>query len=365
MVFETKKVKMNRAEQQKLVQETNMNLVAIRSAEIDYFSTFFSNFGTQAALIIGCIMGSVSQVPGIESNEPFFFIGMYWVTTAISLAGAMHVLLCTVFINVFGQGLALRGPLGSMVQAVEGMVIEQHQVLLSFIITTIFFGFNCIGMYWIMMDQKSAIAASVITLIGMYLWYHYCLRIYNRFNWNETAKDVWEEKTRGEDGLDDMADEPEPSAVLSDGRPVPLKNVVAADQVDDIKSQSTDAKLSSLLSPTLESELGVKTESGYLAMKVESSFVRRFFLLKNGALFYYMDQNVYRSDPSNPINRRPIVLRDYTLIPGGDLHSRQPPYKFTLQPADADDIRMPLEFQCDTSNEYTRWVNTIEALIDD
>ena len=41
-----------------------------------------------------------------------FWIGLYWISTAFCLASAMHVLVCTIFLNVFGQGLALRGPEG-------------------------------------------------------------------------------------------------------------------------------------------------------------------------------------------------------------------------------------------------------------
>eukprot|EP01034_Spumella_vulgaris_P035571 gene35571-43861_t len=81
-----------------------MTLVSIRAAEIEYFSQFFSSFGTQSALVLGFISGSVSQVPG----------------------------------------LALRGPLGSMVRAVEGMIVEQEQVVFFFCLSIFSFGFQCI-----------------------------------------------------------------------------------------------------------------------------------------------------------------------------------------------------------------------------
>jgi len=53
---------MNQANQQVVAQAANMNLVAIRQAEVAYFTTFFSDFGTQAALMIGFVCGSISQV---------------------------------------------------------------------------------------------------------------------------------------------------------------------------------------------------------------------------------------------------------------------------------------------------------------
>ena len=53
---------MNQANAEQVIQNANINLIAIRTAEIDYFSTFFGNFGTQFALVAGFIVSSVSQV---------------------------------------------------------------------------------------------------------------------------------------------------------------------------------------------------------------------------------------------------------------------------------------------------------------
>ncbi len=101
----------------------------------------------------------------------------------------MHVLLCTVFINVYGQGLALRGPIGSMVRAVNGMVDETNQILIAYVLTILFFTLSTVGVYWIMFPADAAIVSSVITLAGLYMWYHYVLRIYNRFQWNQDLND--------------------------------------------------------------------------------------------------------------------------------------------------------------------------------
>ena len=57
---------MQKANQEQVIQTTNVDLANIRSAEISYFSTFFSNFATQAALIATCIIQSVSQLPGLD-----------------------------------------------------------------------------------------------------------------------------------------------------------------------------------------------------------------------------------------------------------------------------------------------------------
>lgn len=53
-----------------------------------------------------------------------------------------------------------------------------------------------------MMDQKSAIASSIITVISMGFWYHYTLRIYNRFSWN--AKTAWDDEDDDERDMDEL-----------------------------------------------------------------------------------------------------------------------------------------------------------------
>lgn len=174
---------MNRANQKAVIQETNMRLVQIRSYELDYFSRFFSDFGTQAALFVGFIAGSLSQAPGYENpnDNPYPLIALYWVSSAFCVGFGLHTLVCCVFLQIFGQSLALRGPVGSMIRALEGMVIEQKHVVQSFVCTFFFFGIQTTGLYWVMFDFPNALACSIINCFGMFYWYHSALRVYNRF----------------------------------------------------------------------------------------------------------------------------------------------------------------------------------------
>ena len=109
---------------------------------------------------------------------------------------ALHVLLCSVYIAVYGQGLALRGPIGSMVRAVEGMVSEQEQVLTAFTVMMCSLSFGTMGAFFVQMDFNAACAACVILAGCMYLWYHYCLRIYNRFKFLP-AHSRWDSRSKG------------------------------------------------------------------------------------------------------------------------------------------------------------------------
>ena len=111
---------MQRAEQELLLQNSNQEVLAIRQQELTYFSTFFNSFSLQAALLAGFVLNSLND------NEYDRFAGhqladyVYWIFSAVLFAAALHCILTTVYCTVYGAGLALRGPVGSMIRAVDG-----------------------------------------------------------------------------------------------------------------------------------------------------------------------------------------------------------------------------------------------------
>jgi len=183
---------MNQANQQVVNQNANITLISIRQAEITYFSTFFSNFGTQCFLLAGILAGSISQTPGFEcvTDCVFFWQIFYNVSAATCLALTCLVLLAAVFISVFGQGLAIRGPTGSMIQTIQGMVAEQQNVVRLFACVVITFMMQLVGMYFIVMEWEWATVCAVITGCGTYYTYYCAVRIFNRFKWDD-SKSGW------------------------------------------------------------------------------------------------------------------------------------------------------------------------------
>jgi hypothetical protein len=179
---------MYQANHDAIVQNLNYDLVMLRQNEVLYFVNFFSTFGTQAALMAGFLAASISQVPGLEVDCHYAFKQTYWISTSIGFVGALHVLICTVFLAVYGQGLALRGPVGSMMTAVEGMVYEQEQVVGCFIFTVVFFTISTVATFFIMVPIEAAIVCTILMLFGIYAWYHYVLRIYNRFQYKKIGR---------------------------------------------------------------------------------------------------------------------------------------------------------------------------------
>ena len=77
-----------------------------------------------------------------------------------------------------------------MARAVEGMVIEQKQVVTAFILTVLFITLNMMGVFFIMMTLEGASVCTVILLCSMGVWYSYSLRIYNRFKFDQLTEEM-------------------------------------------------------------------------------------------------------------------------------------------------------------------------------
>jgi hypothetical protein len=412
---------MNQANQQVVLQNANMTLIQIRQYELGYFQTFFSNFGTQAALMIGFILGSISQVPGWDNPPdcPYFFIALYWVTSAICACCGMHCLVCTVLIQVYGQGLALRGPPGSMVRAIKGMIAEQEQILIAFLITIFTFGLQCIGMYFIMMDGTSAIAASVITVIFMIGWYRYALRLYNRFSWSNINID-W---------LGDSENDKDPTETLEELNPTVVNELHArntkfqqadkksmADFQKNKKPSDKSSKRLSTKSSTNQPTSAVP-DAGHAPVNISDKVsvidgVDHHTTVGNSNQNYEEIQSVLAGQGGKDVTQQDLVeiakemtfgsyltlkergrlgrenwVRRYFIIKGHHIFyyqdkrsfelnpskpinkraidlegytlvagSMNPPYPISLVPYEADDIRKVWKFQCDTEAEFERWI---------
>ena len=175
----------------------NQQLLGIRQIEMNYFSTCFQSFGTISALLAGFMLQAITNLNLNQATADFgtsICSDVFWVSSAVVFATALHCMLTSILCNVFGPGLALRGPLGSMVRAVDGMIEEQEHIMLSFNLTVIFFAISVVAYFGMTMTNGAAIASSSVMLLGAFLWLYYCIRIMNRFKFtpDPTAwSEVW------------------------------------------------------------------------------------------------------------------------------------------------------------------------------
>ena len=131
---------MNLARQTNLAQDTNQRILEIRKLELDYYANLHTVFGINAVILSGFMYLNFTQ---IVIKSPCFYLEtlkyVYFIAFSIALSLAVHILLSTTLLQIYGPGLAINGPLGSLVRATEGMRYEQVQVLSSFVLFMLFF----------------------------------------------------------------------------------------------------------------------------------------------------------------------------------------------------------------------------------
>ena len=227
-----------------------------------------------------------------------------------------------------------------MIRAVEGMVVEQNSIVLHFNLTIFFLGFNLIGTYGIMMTFPAAVACTVITVVGMCLWYQATSRIFNRFRYTVPSLV----------NNDLSADSDDDSLYASDGR------------YNEISQKVTDGYLLMLDQFTSNiSHIKLNAARGTNIKINSKNWVRKYFVLKKGCLLYYNDQDSYKIEGDRPINKRPILLYNYMLGDETDFDiynsNEEIVFKIILKPKGTDDFDQSRIwiFQCDTRLEYLMW----------
>lgn len=106
---------------------------------------------------------------------------VFFVTVTIAITSSCHVVMITLFAYVYGNNLAIRGPAGSMLQALNGMLFERNEIIFAFVIMVIFYIISTNFSNWVIMDFEAAIVCQAIMLTFTLLTYRTTLRIYNRF----------------------------------------------------------------------------------------------------------------------------------------------------------------------------------------
>ena len=278
------------------------------------------------------------------------FTFIYFAFAALTIAIGVHVILSTVLLTVFGSGLAIIGPLGSMARAAKGLQMEQEQVIISFIAMVLAFALSTVFVFWMIMDYPPAFICSSLFIVAAYMWYTTCERMYLRFYWNK-EDDGWQQRDREGDDIDeDDDDEPR----------LPYIGNKIADTVDSSSTATSKDNKNTSFFTTLKERVGIRTHNtadhatfasslttsgagkksvtteGYLGIKRASvltdlvqeqkksnnysnnysgaKWKRQYFVLfSNGCLYTYRTRQEYRNDPSSPKYTRPIKVSEYAV----------------------------------------------------
>ena len=393
------------AGQKALFQEQNQRVLGIRQAEMDYFTNFYTNFATQSALVMASVTGAVTNIVP-DHDHPTVINDFFYIAGGLTFAFSMHSLLCSVFTIVFAPNLALHGPLGSMVRAIDGMIAEQDQIFLCFVLSLVFFTINTIAWNWILMSDEAATVSSISIIIASGGWYTYCLRIYNRFKMHTSSK-VFEEDIRIKGGDVTVKDQlsrlreshivqKQSNGIVNDDdtmdssvRGSNFRNTFANSIRQTMqsmtgiggKNSNVNSNVGTTTSPlyeplydqdtggyyTTQQSAANPQMSGYMTFVLtnvrrstltnSSKPSRKFFVMDGdiGVLIYYSSEREFVTQPEQPETPRPIRLREYSC----EILSSSSTYKLCLAPFGED--RASWEFTLDNSQELHAWSNAFST----
>lgn len=332
---------MNRANQQALFQQTNQAVLDIRQLEVNYYTNLYGVFGTQATLLGGFVYSTFTQNNNENHSYELLFLYLYFIMAAMTIASSLHVMLCTMVLQVYGPGLALNGPLGSMARATEGMRAEQDQIIVSFLIMLACFALSTVWCFWCIMSTDEAITSSAVFAVAARQWYYYGERIYLRFYWNKEETN-WNDGDVNKDI--EFDDEPRipgdntgtnPLHLGNDSQPhfkekklrfgiFGKKDTSDKETVNSAHTANTagtaisaDAKGVDLgsLTNSLVSMEGYFTSRGRSEQQVildHKRWVRQYFVLfRTGEFYVYKSRQKFREDPKSPVYSRPLRLTDF------------------------------------------------------
>lgn len=205
---------MLKADSRALEQSVNQNVLNIRSLELNYYTSFYITIGAQSALIGGFAYNAMTQIsfnnyifgdpysddPNIQysqdtgtglkplSTNPAvivfwvqLFQSCFYVSTASCLAFAIYCIYVTLIMQVFGSGLALLGPIGSMARATKGLKSEMALTFKIYNLMLLTFGISSFFSFWLVMDIVAAVISSFLTIFIYAKSFVDCWRIYKNF----------------------------------------------------------------------------------------------------------------------------------------------------------------------------------------
>ena len=357
---------MFRANNAALFQGANQDIISIRQAELQYYISVYQSFATQAALIGGFTYGVLQNTTrGVEwVLDLDFFYGLFATLTILT---AVHVILCCLFLQVYGPGLSLYGPTGSMIKATEVLRKEQPMVVWSFVIMILFFVCSTVVLFWTVMDYLGAIICSAVLAVGVRYWWYYNRRIYDQLSWNGNEGN-YGRPSEDESPADRLARQQQASG----SSPFHQR---------DIELGNTN---SSVMQGSASSSQAVLIE-GYLTRKVlgaSGKWERRYFVLTSkGSLLAMKDRKEWRDEAKSSLKERPIDLSDFTIVfsfeitPSSISYTNYPndvkelctqPEKkffFYLQSKEkSESLVRKILFMSDTEEEIIMWKNTFLSL---
>ena len=119
------------ADKNALRTQLKVNMLRIRERELTYYTNNCLAISTSSALLAGFAWYGLTEVP-FDSNASALTQTLYLVVTTLIMGLELLTVVNATLCAILGPGLALRGPDGSMHNAVQGMMTHYRFTLACF-----------------------------------------------------------------------------------------------------------------------------------------------------------------------------------------------------------------------------------------
>jgi len=409
---------MNLANQKQLSQTINQGVLGIRQSEIDYYSNLCRVFGSQAALIGGFTYGNLAQnTINTSSRFSSTYCAIYYTLASATIGLSIHLILVTMLVQVYGPGLSINGPLGSMTRAAQGMKIESNEIIFAWLLLMLSFVLATVFLFYAVMKFWEALTSTLIFVIAARFWYYYNERIYLRFYWNDDGG-AW----NSSDELVEGIEEPKlPQAFRKAGdveknHPTTakkkradffsylFKNTSVVEEQGKKSNQQNDKAFTSGVDDSDDvnednqetyedypgTNMSIVTE-GYLTIGSSSEmkqttkatggnsatidqWSRRYLiLLPRGFIYIYKTRQLYRSDSASPVYTRPLRLSEFYIRvtnenKDDDKTLKTNIFQISLVPRENESFDEGTSFRnywllrCDTEEELNIWTQCLREV---
>jgi hypothetical protein len=247
------------------------------------------------------------------------------------------------------------------------MIEEQQRFLVFFTLCTITTTLAMCGDFFVMMDLPGSWAGSGVLLFGLMYTGRTCTRIYNRFYFVNSLDTI-----KGVNQIGEFNREFRSSIEDDSGSVINPQHAGADANDNDIRASMRSSVRSSMArnpyldyddDPTMESSLRFQYSSNML-LKMGAAWKPVYFVIKGKYGLYYKDKAAFEAAPAEPINQRPILLKDYGVDVFVDISSNANNNLFLLNliPVDPEDERKAWEFKVDSEKNLEAWKAEFEKV---
>ena len=156
------------ADKNALRTQLKVNMLRIRERELLYYTNNCLAISTSAALLAGFAWYGLTEVP-FDSNASAVTQTMYLVITTLIMGLELLTVVNATLCAILGPGLALRGPDGSMHNAVQGMMTHYRFTLACFTLGLICFMLSALLYAWMQFDWTLALPMTLLIIYFLFI----------------------------------------------------------------------------------------------------------------------------------------------------------------------------------------------------